>query len=153
MDAVLQPEKEIARAQNLSGSAKPGPKAGYVTEDSGERQEFDTGARRDLQIGKGRFDLVMPELILRLAQLLERGAKKYGDHNWTKGIPASRYLSSLLRHAGQFASGCTKEDHLAAVVFNTMGLMDLQTRCASGELPMALWDVTLPPWWRGPCTD
>lgn len=36
-------------------------------EDSGERQEFDTGAVRDIQEGKGRYDLIPPEPLMRLA--------------------------------------------------------------------------------------
>jgi hypothetical protein len=39
----------------------------YVTKDSGERQKFPTGAQRDIQAGKGRYDLfpwlVLPQVI------------------------------------------------------------------------------------------
>lgn len=70
----------------------------FVVKDSGERQEFVTGARRDIQVGKGRFDLIPPLPVRRLAMIYEAGALKYGEHNWKKGIPLSRYLDSAERH-------------------------------------------------------
>ena len=53
--------------------------------DSGERQEFSTGSVRDTRKGKGRFDLLPPKAIRRLAVHFESGAIKYGDRNWEKG--------------------------------------------------------------------
>ncbi|HUS51203.1 MAG TPA: dATP/dGTP diphosphohydrolase domain-containing protein, partial [Candidatus Paceibacterota bacterium] len=66
--------------------------------DSGKRQDFDTGSRRDTRDGKGRYDLLPVRAIKRLAKHYENGAKKYGDRNWEKGQPLSRYLDSALRH-------------------------------------------------------
>ena len=67
--------------------------------DSGVRQDFETGSRRDTRDGKGRYDLLPMRAIQRLARHFEGGAKKYGDRNWEKGQPISRYLDSALRHA------------------------------------------------------
>ena len=67
--------------------------------DSGKRQEFKSGAVRDIQEGKGRYDLLPPIALERLARHYENGAKKYGESNWQKGMPLSRYLDSLIRHA------------------------------------------------------
>ena len=39
----------------------------YLLEDSGERQQFDTGAVRDPAKGKGRYDLITPHGLKRLA--------------------------------------------------------------------------------------
>ena len=36
--------------------------------DSGERQEFNTGSRRDTCVGKGRYDLISPVALRRLAR-------------------------------------------------------------------------------------
>ncbi|KKK94181.1 hypothetical protein LCGC14_2685460, partial [marine sediment metagenome] len=36
--------------------------------DSGKRQEFETGSVRDTQEGKGRYDLVSPIFVRRLAE-------------------------------------------------------------------------------------
>ena len=113
----------------------------YITVDSGQRQDFDTGSRRDSQAGKGRYDLLPPEAIRRYAQLLERGAEKYGDRNWELGQPFSRVISSMLRHAFQAAAGQNDEDHLAAVIFNAAALITMQERIAAGALPAELNDL------------
>lgn len=86
--------------------------------DSGKREQYTTGAVRDIQDGKGRFDLVPLEAIRRYALRLEEGATKYSEHNWEKGIPVSRCCSSALRHLLQYIWGYTDEDHLGAVLFN-----------------------------------
>lgn len=98
----------------------------YVTKDSGEREQYETGARRDVQTGKPRYDLIPPGPLKRVAELYGRGAEKYDAHNWTKGIPVSRFLASMERHLQQFKAGDTDEDHLAAVVFNAFGCMFFQ---------------------------
>src|SRR5258706_10482516 len=99
----------------------------FVTKDSGSRQDFETGARRDIQEGKPRYDLIdldvldimqqvaggspivinssevlftselsddeirldlIPCIMLnRLGGLYHRGALKYDDNNWKRGIP------------------------------------------------------------------
>jgi hypothetical protein len=90
--------------------------------DSGERQEFETGSRRDTRKGKGRFDLLPADCIKRLAQHYENGAEKYGDNNWKLGQPSSRYIDSGLRHFFAYLHGDRSEDHLMAVVFNAFGI-------------------------------
>lgn len=98
----------------------------YVTKDSGVREEYQTGAKRDTQQGKPRYDLIPPGPLKRVAELYARGAEKYDEHNWTKGIPTSRFLASLMRHLEQYRNGERDEDHLAAVVFNAFGLMTFE---------------------------
>lgn len=98
----------------------------FVVKDSGQRQEFDSGAKRDTQDGKPRFDLIPIKPLTRVANHYGKGAKKYDEWNWKKGIPMSRCYASMLRHIYQFAAGETDEDHLAAVVFNAFCLMDYQ---------------------------
>ena len=137
--------------------------------DSGNRTEFETGAVRDIQQGKGRFDLMpldimsevfaveegsianvlksiadfqrtgnelwlciaivhysqavhvsLPTLMLDVAKHFENGALKYGEHNWQKGIPISRYIDSATRHLMKDLAGETDEDHAAAFVWNCM---------------------------------
>lgn len=95
----------------------------FVTKDSGQREHYDTGAQRDTQHGKPRYDLIPPGPLRRVAELYARGAEKYDEHNWTMGIPTSRFLASLMRHLEQYRAGERDEDHLAAVVFNAFGLM------------------------------
>lgn len=113
----------------------------FVTKDSGVRQHYATGARRDTQSGKGRYDLIPPEALRRLAQLYERGAAKYGDRNWEVGIPVSRCFSSALRHLMQALASEADEDHLAAVLFNVAAIITYRERIAAGLLPDSIDDV------------
>lgn len=98
----------------------------FVTKDSGEREEFETGMVRDTQEGKPRYDLIPTLALKRVAELYARGAIKYGDHNWMKGAPFSRTLASIERHLHQFKQGDTEEDHLAAVAWGCLALMHYQ---------------------------
>lgn len=150
-----------------------------ITKDSGERQEFSTGARRDTESGKPDFSNIeladwdwflmdwtellstiieypdadfettitpddenyglISELFLnRMQALLERGAKKYGENNWQKGIPLKRIFGSLIRHLLQWRFGDTSEDHLAAVAVNTLFLMVTEHNVKNGLLPNEL---------------
>jgi hypothetical protein len=114
---------------------------GFVTHDSGQREGFTTGARRDTQDGKPRYDLLPVTALRRLAELYSRGAVKYGDRNWEKGMPFRRVYASLLRHVFAFAEGEPTEDHLAAVAFNAFALMHYQEAIQRGELPADLDDM------------
>ena len=94
--------------------------------DSGNRREFETGAVRDMQQGKGRYDLVPMEAIRRLALHCERGAVKYGERNCEKGIPVSSLLDSALRHLCKFAEGLVDEPHLDAAMWNIAMIMYME---------------------------
>jgi len=109
--------------------------------DSGERQEFETGSKRDTRDGKGRFDLIPPYALTRLARHYENGAKKYGDRNWEKGQPLARYLDSMIRHAYKFLGGSREEDHLAAVAWNALAYIETENRINQGILPKELDDI------------
>lgn len=111
--------------------------------DSGQRRDFDTGSRRDVRDGKGRFDLLPCLAMRRLAQHFEKGANKYAARNWEKGQPLSVYMDSALRHAFAFLGGQRDEDHLIAAVWNLMCLAETEMRIRHGRLPGGLDD--LPP--------
>jgi len=94
--------------------------------DSGKREQFPTGAVRDIQSGKGRYDLISPYAVHRLAVHYERGAAKYADRNWEKGIPASRCFSAALRHLFKWLAGEDKEDNLAAAIWNIAAIIHFE---------------------------
>jgi len=85
---------------------------------------------RDTQEGKARFDLLFAEhvpykfqFLTRVAELLERGARKYGSRNWERAESEEemeRFKASAMRHLAQWVSGETDEDHAAAVVANLL---------------------------------
>lgn len=96
-------------------------------DDSGERISYGEGkAVREPAKGKGRFDLITPFGLARLARWYELGAQKYSDRNWEKGMPFSRYLDSALRHLNKFTMGMNDEDHLAAACWNVLCIMHHQ---------------------------
>jgi hypothetical protein len=117
--------------------------------DSGTRQKFRTGAVRDIQQGKGRFDLISPIFLRRLAKHYENGAVKYGDRNWEKGIPLVRFLDSALRHLNEWKEGYREEDHLAASAWNIACIIHTEEMIERGLLPKELADGVpsyLPSW-------
>lgn len=138
--------------------------------DSGQRRQFESGAVRDIQEGKGRFDLVpldvvsklidddyicsildeinlfmtdkdvnhiiyaiklfckyrgwtIPNALLELSIHYEEGAKKYGEHNWEKGIPAHCYIDSGVRHLIKCYDVWEDEPHDRAFIWNMVGLI------------------------------
>ena len=97
----------------------------YKIEDSGKRQEWTTGSKRDTQEGKPRFDLISVYGLHRLADHLAKGAEKYGERNWERGQPVSRFYASAFRHLIAWAEGEETEDHLAAVLFNVMAIIHM----------------------------
>lgn len=113
----------------------------FILKDSGERQKFATGAQRDTQDGKGRYDLLSPIVNKRLAIIMEKGAKKYDDRNWEKGIPLSRFIDSAKRHLDQFIEGYKDEDHLGQAIWNLAGLMHTQEMIKRGLLTESLNDL------------
>lgn len=98
----------------------------FKVEDSGARQTYSTGAVRDTAENKPRPDLISPFFMERLGVHLRKGAAKYSEWNWAKGIPSSRCYESALRHLMQFAQGMTNEDHLSAAAFNIMVIIHNQ---------------------------
>ena len=113
----------------------------YLTvNDSGKRQEFDTGSVRDTNEGKGRFDLIAAYPLKRLAQHYANGASKYGDRNWEKGQPLYRYMDSTIRHIFSYQDGDRSEDHLIAAAWNLFAYVWTEREVAEGRLPKELAD-------------
>ena len=106
----------------------------FVVKDSGERQQYASGAVRDTSANKPRPDLISPFFLERLGEHLRKGAIKYAEWNWAKGIPSSRCYESAVRHLMQFAQGKVDEDHLSAAVFNLMVIIHNQETAKKGAV-------------------
>ena len=91
-----------------------------MIKDSGDRTEFETGAKRDMHAGKGRMDLLPWYGIMEVSKHCEEGALKYGEHNVDKGIPLHSLLDSAERHLAKFNLGMDDEDHLRAAAWNLL---------------------------------
>ena len=55
-----------------------------------------TGWKNDA--GKVRLELVPPELLFAVGQVLTFGANKYADRNWENGMLWGRVFGALMRH-------------------------------------------------------
>ncbi len=116
----------------------------FETKDSGERQEYPSGMRRDIQTSKPRFDLLLAsylpyeeQLLTRWASLLERGSIKYGSRNWelaNSSEELERFKASAARHFFQWLSGEVDEDHAAAVCYNISSYVALKWKLENEDL-------------------
>jgi len=112
----------------------------HIVADSGKRESFNSGMVRDARDGKGRFELITPVALRRLALVYEKGAAKYTARNWEKGSLLSRFADSAQRHLNDFqmislfkregipleklpADVNPNEDHLAQAVWNLCCIM------------------------------
>lgn len=54
---------------------------------------------------KSRVDLLDPEFLEGIGNVLKHGAEKYAAHNWRNGIAASRLIGAAYRHLGAINKG------------------------------------------------
>lgn len=83
--------------------------------------------------GKTRYDLIPPEALEQLVDILTFGAKTYGDRNWEKGLPYGRIFAATMRHLWKWWRGedCDPESklpHLAHAACNIFFLMTYESR-------------------------
>lgn len=76
--------------------------------------------------GKTRYDLLDPEWLEGVAEILTHGADKYGDNNW-QAVEEQRYVAALMRHWVAFLQGESRDPesgmhHLYHVVTNAFFL-------------------------------
>jgi len=109
--------------------------------DSGKREKFSTGAVREPNLMRGRYDLVSPISLKALAIHYERGSEKYSDRNWEKGLPLSRHLNSAIRHLNEYLTGDRSEDHLSACSWNCFAIVHNLEMIELGKLPAELNDL------------
>lgn len=77
--------------------------------------------------GKPRFDLVPPEAMVALADHFRKGAEKYADRNWERGMDWGKCFASMERHAWSWMNGEdfdpeTGSHHMVAVAWNALAL-------------------------------
>jgi hypothetical protein len=99
-----------------------------VIKDSGERRQFDTGAVRDIQEGKGRMDLLPWAAVMEISKHCEAGALKYGEHNVDKGIPTHSLCDSAARHLAKYLDGWKDEPHLLAAAWNLLWAIQMELK-------------------------
>lgn len=77
----------------------------------------------------------------RVAIVYEKGARKYANRNWEKGMPMGRFLDSALRHTFQALEGKRDEDHLAHAAWNILATMHVEEMIERGLLPSEYNDL------------
>ena len=97
--------------------------------------ETDNGVKHD--DGKLRYDLIPAYPLDELARVYTIGAKKYGDHNWLKGMLWGRIFAAMMRHAWAWWRGETHDPvdgqhHLSSVAWCAFTLMEYE-RSKLGE--------------------
>lgn len=101
----------------------------YEIKDSGSYRTFETGAIRDDGGDelKGRYDLLPWNAIEAVAVHCQKGAKKYGENNVRKGLPAWSLYDSAMRHLNKWFRGWNDEDHLVSAAWNILWLLEQRT--------------------------
>jgi hypothetical protein len=98
---------------------------------SDDMKVFASGAKRAKD--EARFDLIPRSGLTRLAARYTMGARKYGEHNWQKGLADPEYVAQFKAHMAAhmmnfFEEGCEKDDNLAAIAWGAMALMEVEER-------------------------
>ncbi len=81
--------------------------------------------------GKPSFTSIPQKALLEVAKGFTVGLNKYGQFNYSKRMPVTRYLDALHRHLNQYLTNADKNDidesnvhHLALVACNAMMALD-----------------------------
>lgn len=83
--------------------------------------------------GKLRFDLIPPEVEEAIAEIYTKGANKYGERNWEKGLKYMRVYAAVRRHLTSWVKGEdidpeSGEPHLAHAAANLQFLLAFHLR-------------------------
>lgn len=120
---------------------EPAERPAALTDAAGKPREVSpSGAVRDSQKGKGRYDLLSPLALRELALVCEEGAHTYAPRNWEKGMSVSRFISSAIRHLQQCLERDPSEPHAARAMWNCMALVHTLKMIERGKLPADLDD-------------
>jgi len=91
----------------------------------------DGGLRHDE--GKPRMDLLPPDALFAIAEVLTHGAEKYSDRNWEKGMRWGKAFAPIFRHLFKFWLGRDRDKesgllHLAHAAYSVIFLLTYQLR-------------------------
>ncbi|KKN52375.1 hypothetical protein LCGC14_0612920 [marine sediment metagenome] len=116
-----------------------------LPKDDGKRTEYDSGAVRSDRTGRGRYDLISPYGLKRLAIQYEYGGIQKGDRNWEQGFPISRAICSAIGHLMDQLAGDRSEDHFAAATWQTFAAMHFEELIKLGRMDPKLNDLPVQP--------
>jgi len=93
-----------------------------------ENRVFDSGSQRDDDSDKPLTANLTPYTRLRYGYHMRKNANKYGKGNWELGQPDVVLLESIDRHLCQYMISDRSEDHLSAMIFGIVMLMQNEQR-------------------------
>ena len=102
-----------------------------MTSDTALQQKTEPAWKQDA--GKPRMDLIAPEMLFGVAEVLDFGARKYAERNWERGISWGRCFGAMMRHMWAWWRGeaCDPEtgfSHLSHAACCLMFLMAYEAR-------------------------
>ena len=85
--------------------------------------------------GKIDFNLITPDFLKEVAEILTKGASEYGKNNWRRCKEPDRFNSAVMRHWNEYRRGVkvdkdSKKSHLAHIVCSLMFLFELDNKTA-----------------------
>lgn len=90
------------------------------------KEDYDTAKQflyKTLRKFTAHMEWSTGQAVLELSKHFEQGAKKYGEHNWEKGIDFNSYIDSAVRHLLKHMDGQTDERHDRAFMWNIVCLI------------------------------
>jgi len=100
-------------------------KTGEHHEDGSEILQFEGGAKRR-RLDEIDFAAIPPNIMRRFAARFGKGTKNYGRFNWRKGLPIEEVINHRDNHMNLWLLGDRSDDHLSAVMWADMCLMDYE---------------------------
>ena len=87
---------------------------------STESIEYSSGYKRS--DGVPAFDLLEPEFLKEMAEVMAEGERKFGAYNWQKATPEEQRFTvrHLFGHLISWLMGDRSEKHLAKIAVNAM---------------------------------
>jgi hypothetical protein len=80
----------------------------------------------------GRFDLIPPKSMFRLAAIMDHGARKYAPNNWKK-IEIDSHVNHALQHLFAYLAGDRQDDHLGHALARAAMAVELEEEGADGS--------------------
>lgn len=119
---AIKSHREAVSAVHLSENATPEEKAAAL----------EVGGAR-WNAGKARWDLLPFDALVEVVSVYTKGADKYKDRNWEKGMSWGICIAATFRHFTSWLLGETNDketgcNHLAHAVWNLLALLTYQLR-------------------------